>query len=441
MEAGTAAICLGRRRPDLWLPLGVTAIAAVTVAYGWTARANGVRLGAGLAPLLADWEPVVRVSALPAVALLAVGVVGAPRLRSERIPPWLFALVGFCLGLALRVALGIARQGADGLYAVYELGNNEAANEYLPALPAFDFGTRFFLDRFAEVGASLPVHAIGHPPGLLLTLHWLGIDGAEGMAALTISVGALSIPLAYLLARSLMDERGARITTLLYVFAPSAALYGATSADALYATLALTAAVPLAIAARRPGRAATAAGASAFALASFFSYANLAVGAWAGLLTWQRAGFKRAAGIAAGCGLALVAFYAALHAATGYDPIGAVEAAESVYREGIASRRPYEFWVVGAPTAFLVALGLPIAWYMLQSAGAGDRAARALLVVIAVAAVLGFTKGETERIWLFLVPIACAAAAASVPERRLPLVIGALAAQTLATEHLLYTVW
>lgn len=441
MEAGTGAIRLARRRPDLWLAVGVTAIAAGTIAYGWTARANGVRLGAGLAPLLAAWEPVVRVSALPAVALLTVGVVGAPRLRSERVHPWLFALVAFGLGLALRLALGIARQGADGLYAVYELGNNEAANEYLPALPAFEFGTRFFLDTFAEVGASLPVHAIGHPPGLLLTLHWLGIDSAPGMAALTIGVGGLSIPLAYLLARSLMDERRARIATLLYVFAPSAVLYGATSADALYATLALTAAIPVALAARKPVPGATAAGATAFALASFFSYANLAIGAWAGLLAWQRAGFKRAAVIAAACGPALLAFYAILHLATGYDPIGALEASETVYREGIASRRPYEFWVVGAPSAFLVALGLPTAWYMLRSAGAGDRAGRALLAVIATAAVLGFTKGETERIYLFLVPIACAAAAATLPERRLPLVVGALAAQTLATELLLYTVW
>jgi hypothetical protein len=136
-------------------------------------------------------------------------------------------------------------------------GNHEAASEYLPVLPAFEFGTRFFLDTFAEIGASLPVHAIGHPPGLLVTMHWLGVHDAPGMAALTIGVGALSIPLAYLLARALLDERRARIATLLYVFAPSAVLYGATSADALYTTLALLAAVPLARTARREGRCAT----------------------------------------------------------------------------------------------------------------------------------------------------------------------------------------
>jgi methylthioxylose transferase len=441
MEAATGALRLARRRTDLWLPVGVAAIAVATIAYGWTARANGVRLGAGLAPLLAGWEPIVRASALPAIALLAAGVLAVRHLRSDRLSAWQFALAALGLGLALRLALGFARSGVDGLYAVYELGRNEAANEYLPALPAFEFGTRFFLDTFAETGPSLPVHAIGHPPGLLVTMHWLGIDGAPALAALTIGAGALSVPLAYLLARALLDDRRARIAALLYVFAPSAVLYGATSADALYATVAMAAAIPLALATRRPAGGATVAGASAFALASFFSYANLAIGAWAGLLAWQRAGLKRAAVIAAACGLALLAFYGALHAATGYDPIGVVEATESVYREGIAGRRPYEFWVLGSPTAFLVALGLPIAWYMLRSAGAGDRAARALLVVIAVAAVLGFTKAETERIYLFLVPIACVAAAVMVPERRLTIVIGALAFQTLATELLLYTVW
>lgn len=440
MEAGTGALRLARRGAELWLPLGATAIAAATIAYGLNARANGVELGAGLAPFLADWRPAFRPTAIPAALLLIGGVIAAPRLRSAWISPWQFALAAFSLGLALRVALGMAGSGLNGLYGVYQLGNHEAASEYLPALPAFEFGTRFFLDTFAEVGTSLPVHAIGHPPGLLVTMHALGIDGAPGMAALTIGVGALSIPLAYLLGRTLMDERCARVATLLYVFAPSAILYGATSADALYATVALVAALPLAWAARaREGR--VAAGAGALAFASFFSYANLAIGAWATLLAWQRSGIRRAGLIAAACGAALVGFYLLLHLATGYDPVGVVKATESVYRAGIASRRPYEFWVFGSPIAFLVALGLPIAWFALRSASAGDAAARALLAVLVTAALLGFTKAETERIYLYLVPLACLAAAASLPERRLAIVLYALAAQALLTELLFYTVW
>jgi hypothetical protein len=439
MEAGTGSLRRARVGPELWLPAGVALLVGGTFAYGLAARASGVRLGASLAPLLAAWSPVLRPSAIPAVLVLAAAVAAAPVLRSRRLSPPAFALAALGIGLALRVALGTARRGLEGLYAVYEIGNPEADSEYLPALPAFEFGTRFFLDTFAEIGASLPVHAIGHPPALLVLMHWLGIDGARGMAALTIGVGALSVPIAYLLARALLDEDRARLATLLYVFAPSAVLYGATSADALYATVALLAVLPLALAVRRP--AAAAAGAPALALASFFSYANLAVGAWAALVAWQRDGLRRALALAAGCAAGLVGFYAVLHLATGYDPVGVFHATETVYREGIASRRPYAFWVFGSPSAFLFALGLPIAWLAVRAAAAGDAVARALLAVLLIAAVLGFTKAETERIYLFLVPLACVAAAAVLPARRLPLVLGLLAVQALATELLLYTVW
>ncbi len=439
MVGGTATLRQARRRLELWLPAALLLLVAITFAYGLAARASGVRLGASLAPLLADWDPAIDPAALASVVLLAAGVAGAPKLLTVRLGAWGFAAILLGYGLALRVALGGARRGVEGLYAVYELGNHEAASEYLPALPGFEFGTRFFLDTFAEIGTSLPVHAIGHPPGLLVTMHWLGIESAPAMAALTIGVGALSIPLAYLLARVLLDERAARRAALLYLFAPSALVYGATSADALYATVALLAAIPLALAANRP-RAALA-GAPALGVASFFSYANLALGAWGALLAWQRAGPRRAIALGLACAAALTAFYALLHLATGYDPIGVLAATESVYREGIASRRPYEFWVFGSPAAFLFALGLPITWLAARAAATGDAGARALFAVLAIAAILGFSKAETERIYLFLVPLACVAAAAALPPRRLTLVLVALAVQALATNLLLYTVW
>ena len=59
---------------------------------------------------------------------------------------------------------------------------------------------------------------------------------------------------------------------------------------------------------------------------------------------------------------------------------------------------------------------------------------------MAVSAVGGFTKAETERIWLPFVPLACVAAAA-LPIRRLSSVLLALGAQALAVELLFNTVW
>jgi hypothetical protein len=440
----------GERLRTLGVPLAGSAVIAGTVAFGIVAEASGHSLGSAQPPLLyrPDWHA--SALALLAVAVLAAGVALAPRLRTPTLSARAFAAAALALGLALRLAVGAARDGTGGWFAVYDVPNKESLNEYLPVLPAFDLGTRFFLDTFAEIGTALPVHAIGHPPGLLVTLHALGIDTAEGMAALTIGIGALSIPLVYALGRRLLDESQARVATLLYAFAPSAVLHGVTSADALFATLAVLAVVAL-LARRRGGshrRAVppsdgilAALGPPAFALASFFSYANLAVGALAVIVTLRRDGVRRALALSAACAVALLAFYGLLHLFTGFDPLGALRSTETVYREGVASNRPYAFWVLGSPAAFLLAAGLPIAWLALRALGAGETVAVALFSIIAVSAVLGFTKAETERIYLFLVPFLCLAAATTLPKRYLTTVLGLLAVQAIATELLFETVW
>jgi hypothetical protein len=89
------------------------------------------------------------------------------------------------------------------------------------------------------------VHAAGHPPGLLLTMHALALDTPGRLAAFCIVAGALSAPLTYALGRRVLDERGARVAGGLMALAPGALLFGATSADALYLTLGLLAAIPL----------------------------------------------------------------------------------------------------------------------------------------------------------------------------------------------------
>jgi len=439
--------------PEQLVPIGGALVVAATVAWGLAATAAGHDLGTASAPLLYRFSPGAAPAAAVAVAVLAAAVTVAPRLRTTTFTPWRFAAAAFVLGLTLRLGLGVARTGVEGLWAVYEVPGKEGASEYLPALPAFDLGARFFLDTFAQMGTSLTVNAVGHPPGLLLTLHALGIDSAKGMAALTIAVGGLSVPLVYALGRRLTDERTARAATLLYVFAPAAVLHGATSADALYASLAVVAMIALAGHGSRNARglrnkrgltprvAARVAGPAALAAASFFSWANLGVGALMAFIALRRDGVRSAAGLAIASAVGLVAFYGILHLATGFDPVGAVRAAESVYREGVASHRPYAFWVLGAPAAFLIAAGLPIAWLGLRALGAGETVALALFAVLAISAVLGFTKAETERIYLFLVPPLCIAAATVLPERWLGPTLTALACQALATELLFYTVW
>jgi methylthioxylose transferase len=410
----------------------VAAVAAVvTVAGGlYLQRGAGVELGLPYAPLVGLWRP----EADPLLALtlpcFAAAVAVAPRLL--RGPAWAFALAAFGVTLVLRLALAAGGGGARQWSVVFDPRGFEGTNEYLPALGALDYGARFFLDRFAELVPSLPVHAAGHPPGLLLALDALGIESADGMAALTIGVGALSGPLAYVVGRHVLDERGARVAALLLALAPGALLFGATSADAVYLALGLLAAWPLA--ARR-----RVLGATALAVASFFAWSLLAVGAWAAVLTLLRDGRRAALELALICAAALIAFYALLHAATGFDPVGTLRSTQEVYRAGIASTRPYWFWLVGSPVAFLVVLGLPIAWLAVRSLARGAPAAVAIAAVIATAAVLGFTKAETERIWLFLAPLVCLAAATErAPLRSL---LAALAVQAIAYEIAFETIW
>jgi hypothetical protein len=378
-------------------------------------------------------DPLIAVSALCFAAAIAL----APRLLAARA----FGVWAFVLTLALRLALAVGGGGRGGAgiaawWKVFDPARSyEAPNEYLPALGALHWGPRYFLDRFAETVPALPVHAAGHPPGMLLVLDTLGIGPPGGMAALCIGVGALSAPLTYRLGREVLDERGARLAALLVAFAPGALLFGATSADAVYLTLGLLAAWPLA--ARSWG--ARAAGAVALAVASFFAWSLLAVGAWAAILVLRRDGWRAALGLGALCGAALLAFYALLYAGTGFDPLGTLQATSDVYRAGIASVRPYSYWLLGSPAAFLIVLGLPITWYALRTR---HTLALAIFAVLGVAAVAGFTKAETERIWLFFAPFVCLAAAAGpARDARLRPLLAALAVQALAWELVWDTIW
>lgn len=61
--------------------------------------------------------------------------------------------------------------------------------------------------------------------------------------------------------------------------------------------------------------------------------------------------------------------------------------------------------------------------------------------MIGVASVAGFTKAETERIWLPFVPLACVAAAAVIPPGHVRLVAPLLAAQAVVFVLLFQTIW
>jgi hypothetical protein len=423
------------------LPWVCTAVGAVVVAVGlYLRRATDTVLGAPYPPSFGNLEPAAHPLLASSLPCFVAAVALAPRLLEPRVRPVAVAAALLAGTLVLRLALAAGRGGSGAWDRVFDPDRSfEAANEYLPALPSLDYGPRFFLDRFAELVPSFPVHVAGHPPGLLLAADALGLTTPARFAALCILAGALSAPLAYGLARTLLPERTARLAGLLTAMSPAALMFGVTSADAIYCTLGLLAAWPLVAGSRR----ARALGALLLALCSLFAWSLLAVGAWAALLVLLKRGWRPALALAATCGAVLLAVHALVAAATGFDPVGTIQATEAVYREGVATMRPYWYWVLGSPVGFLLVAGLPIAWLALRDLGEGSAEAIAIFTVLAIAAVAGFTKAETERIWLFFTPFVCLAAARALAARPAATgaVLAALAAQALLHEALFDTVW
>jgi len=420
------------------LPRVAGVVAVATVAGGLAIKASGTDLGTPLPPFVSTWAPDVDPQALLAAAVLATAVFAGPSLVRRPASPAGFAALAAAVSLAAGLALSSSRAGTIGWYAVFDQRFSwEAPNEYLVSLPALQYGPQFFLDHFAELAPSLSVHPAGHPPGFLLLLDAFRITTPPATGALCIGASGALAPLTYAIGRGQLGEARARVAALLVALSPDVLIFGITSADAVFAAAGTAALWGL----LANPRAARLAGAAGVAVASLLSWALLALIPLAAVVRLRNGSLRAAVTLVAWCALVLIAFYAVLYTATGYDPIGTYQANEHVYRAGIAAIRPYEFWVFGSPVAFGVALGLPIAYYALRAIAAGQPIALALAVVVGVSSLLGFTKAETERIWLFLVPIAALAAASVLPPHRLRLALMLLALQALVVELLFYNVW
>jgi hypothetical protein len=430
----------GRPRLLTLLPWAALGGAGIVVLAGNWIRDTAGGLGAPHPPFLMHVLPAVDPLVALSVAVLCGGVWSAPVLIARVRSRAGFAGCIYTFSLALGLSLNLARSGVDGWWKVFAIGpggSTEGRFEYLTGLPQLRHGVGYYLSHFGSLFGGLPTHVKGNAPGPLVVLHLLGIGNPGALAALCIGVGALSAPLAYDLGRVLAGEERGRIAGVVTAFAPSMLLFGVTSADYAYAALGLVAACLLV----RRHPAAIALGSLAVGFASFFSWLLLAIPLWVALVVVMRDGWRRALGVSLAAAAGWAAFNGALAIAWGYDPFSALAATHGVYTHGFSTHRPYSFWLFGSPVAWALMLGVPLAWLSLRALTNGDRTAVALWIVIAVASVLGFTKAETERIWLPFVPLACIAAVGALPPARLRLLLASLAVQALAIELIFFTVW
>lgn len=418
-------------------------LAGATIAVGLAIHHQSGKLGTASPPFVLGWSPLIDVAWFMAGAVIAgLVVVGARWFLDAAMSPAVIALGLFVGALLLGLSINAARSGVHAWDEPFNLrggiATGNAVNEYLPGLPTLDDGIRNYLDRFAEVVPSQTVNVAGHPPGPLLLAHLVGATTAARLAALVIVLGACCAPLTHRLALAFdAPERTARLAGLLCACSPALVLVGVTSYDFAFAAFGTLAALGL-CARSWVGRVM---GGVAFAVASLMSWALLGAGAWAAVAVWRRDGVRPAVIVAALAGLSMLVLQGALVLAAGYDPIGTLRATEQVYRDSLAQVRPYAFWLFGSPVAWGVLAGPAIVVGALAGAARGWAPAVALVIIVVVATIGGFTKAETERIWLFFVPLACVAAAPALARwRPAPLVAGLLV-QALALSVLTNTVW
>jgi hypothetical protein len=385
-----------------------------------------------------------------AAALPVVAAATAAVLALYRAPvgwPWrVAASAGLVAVLALAVAVlagGPAAWGAPFDYA----GEYPAGAGRVGAIPTF-------LRQFPARLPDLPSHASGHPAGAmvvyaLIARAWPGLTGA---ALATVAIGSLGAVAAGGLARDELGERGGRLALALWVAAPAVVLYLAASADAVFAAVLGAAALVAHRGLVRRSAAWTVAGGALLWASSMLTYAAVLLLVFLGVRAAGQLHVDRAWVLrwAAGTGAVVVALAGGLWLAAGYDVPAAVVAVHAAYQAAPGSAgRPLAHWLPGDLLAFGGMLGVPLLAALTVRAVAMVRERAwtsvdaAALATLLAAASWGFTKGEVERIFQFLVPLVLVPAVGQLLawRVRVPVVVGLLVGQTLLVQVLFATRW
>jgi methylthioxylose transferase len=386
--------------------------------------------------------------ALVALPVVAAGIAGV--LALYRAPaPWP-ARVAASAGLATVLSLAVAAltSGPQEWAAPFNYaGEYPAGAGRVGAIPTF-------LEEFPARLPGLPGHATAHPAGAMVLYALVGRfwPGLTAAALATVALGSLGAVAAGGLARDELGERGGRLALALWVLSPGVLLYLATSADAVFAAVLGAAALAAHRGLVRRSAAWTVAGGVLLWAASMLTYSAVLLLVFLGVRAFGRLAVERAWVLrwAAGTSAVVLGLAAGLWLATGYDPVAAVLASNRAYQAAPGSAgRSLVQWLPGDLLAFGGMLGVPLlaALAARTVAVVRERALTsvdaAALATLLAAASWGFTKGEVERIFQFLVPLVLVPVARQLLawRVRVPVVVALLAAQALLVQLLFATRW
>lgn len=351
-------------------------------------------------PLHADWMPRFEPMSLVAIALgLALWLVLPP--LCARLPWPAVLLTAYAATWSWIMALAYV-DGPEGLSRVFDRGGEYVYDaQRVTSIPHMLHG---FVDRIPMDSAHhWHTHVAGHPPGTLLffvLLNRAGITDTLWIGIIVVSIGATAVVAALLALAVMGSGRLARTAAPWLILAPSAIWMGV-NGDALFTAVAAWGLCLLAIAGKTGRRLPAAAAGVLLGLCIYLSYGLVLLALPALAMLWICRTW-RPLPWAVGGALAV----AALFTLAGFSWWEAYPVLVDRYYDGIASERPYSYWVWGNLAAWTFTVGLAT-WAAFPSLPNAIRRrnplailAAACLTAIVIADLSGMSKAEVERIWL-----------------------------------------
>ena len=427
------------------------ALALVVLAHivGLGMMAAGTIILVPFPPIFAEWAPHISWWTLPAIAMV-VAAVRLQRVASSLRWGTLLA-VGWAVGLGWIFSLA----SVDGDWATKLLSPHEYLHDVPRVGDPWEF-LRGFTERIVNVPDAWTTHVSAHPPLATLFFWFLpqvGLAGPAWAGLACMVMGSLAVPAVAVTLRALGAPAAARQFVPWAAVFPGAVWIGV-SGDAVFLGVASLALMASCWGAVHRNLVASLAGGLAFGALLYLSYGHALYGivAIAGLLLSLRcAGWAvvRRGWLVTTTGTLAVGVFFTVAGFRWWEGLAQVQVR---YYQGIASSRPYSYFIWANLAAFVVCasplVALVVAEVVRTVTGPGRRhleaapawLALAGLVVIALSDLSGLSKAETERIWLtFTFTVWCAAGLAPPSWRRWGLV--AAAAWALAVNHLLLTEW
>ncbi|WP_198029105.1 hypothetical protein [Actinoplanes sp. N902-109] len=340
-------------RADVAVAGAAFGVLALVAAAGAALYLAGRPVHASTAPFTAVWRPHLGPGTLPALVVAALVIRYGTRLATAL--PWRRLLLAAYAGsaawlLSLALVDGWQRGIADRL---------TTRPEYLTEVPGVRSVPQMLHGFAARIVDGQPdswtTHVSGHPPGALLVFVGLdraGLRGGGWAALVCIAVAALAAVAVPVTVRVLGDESAARAAVPFLVMFPGAVWQGV-SADGLFTGVAACGLAVLAVGLVRRRVVLGFAAGLVLGFCLFLSYGLTVVACLVIALFVLTRQWLTVAVAAVGGVLTVVAGFAL----AGFWWLDGMRLVSVRYYQGIASVRPYSYWVVADLALLAVAAG------------------------------------------------------------------------------------